>query len=254
VGALIRIGHEGGVAVLTLSRPDKLNALSEALELELLAAIGELDGARAVVIAGEGRAFCAGADVTEFRDRDPASILEYYHGAGEVYDRVAALPVPTVAAIHGYCLGGGLELALACDFRVAEETASFGFPEVALGILPSSGGLTRLVRMVGPARAKELMLARDRFHALEAHGWGLVTEIVASGHALDRALEVAERLAALPALAVSVTKQAADAAVESSREAALLIERLAYAMLAQTSDADEAAAAFVEKRSPRQTG
>jgi enoyl-CoA hydratase/carnithine racemase len=207
--------------------------------------------ARAVVIAGEGRAFSAGADVTEFRDRDPASIMAYYRETGDVYERVAGLPVPTVAAVHGYCLGGGLELALACDFRVAETSAAFGFPEIGLGILPSSGGLTRVVRMVGATRAKELMLVRERFSASEALAWGLVTDVVEDGEALTRAVALAERLAGLPTLAVSVTKQAAEAARESSREAALLIERLAYGMLAQTPEADEAAAAFVEKRPPR---
>jgi enoyl-CoA hydratase/carnithine racemase len=203
------------------------------------------------VIAGDGPAFSAGADVTEFRDRDPASIMAYYRVTGSVYERMAELEAPTLAAIHGYCLGGGLELALACDFRIAEASAVFGFPEIGLGILPSSGGLTRLVRMVGAARAKELMLVRERFSAADALSLGLVTEVVDDGTALPRALELAERLAGLPRLAVSVTKQAAEAAADSSREAALLLERLAYGMLAQTGEADEAAAAFVEKRRPR---
>ena len=133
---------QDGICTITLHRPEKLNALSTALELELKAALAltEVTESRAVVIAGEGRAFCAGADVSEFTDRDPASILAYYRTTGDVYERVAALPIPTVAAIHGYCLGGGLELALACDFRVADESAAFGFPEIGLGILPSSGG------------------------------------------------------------------------------------------------------------------
>jgi enoyl-CoA hydratase/carnithine racemase len=250
---LVGVQRYGAVCVLTLTRPEKLNALSSALEAALDAALGgdEVAAARAVVIAGEGRAFSAGADVTEFRDRDPASIMAYYRETGNVYERVAGLPVPTVAAVHGYCLGGGLELALACDFRVAETSAAFGFPEIGLGILPSSGGLTRVVRMVGAARAKELMLVRERFSASEALAWGLVTDVVEDGEALTRAVALAERLAGLPTLAVSVTKQAAEAARESSREAALLIERLAYGMLAQTPEADEAAAAFVEKRPPR---
>ena len=167
---LVGVQRYGAVCVLTLTRPEKLNALSSALEEALDAALGgdEVAAARAVVIAGEGRAFSAGADVTEFRDRDPASIMAYYRETGDVYERVAGLPVPTVAAVHGYCLGGGLELALACDFRVAETSAALGFPEIGLGILPSSGGLTRVVRMVGAARAKELMLVRERFSASEA--------------------------------------------------------------------------------------
>jgi enoyl-CoA hydratase/carnithine racemase len=253
VEGLVTERLEGDVLVLTLSRPDKLNALSSALEQELGCVLdGEsVAGARAVVLAGEGRAFSAGADVTEFRDRDPASIMAYYRDSGVVYERIAGLTAPTVAAVHGYCLGGGLELALACDFRVATDSAVFGFPEAALGILPSSGGLTRLVRMLGATRAKELMLVRERFSAAEALGWGLVTDVVAEGEEMAAALELGHRLASLPALAVATTKQAAEAAADSSREAALLIERLAYGMLAQTPEADEAAAAFVEKRAPR---
>jgi enoyl-CoA hydratase/carnithine racemase len=253
MSGLVGVRDEGPVSILTLARPDKLNALSGALERELQSALERAAAAaRAVVIAGEGRAFSAGADVSEFRDRDPAAIMAYYRDTGGVYERVAGLPVPTVAAIHGYCLGGGLELALACDFRIAERSAVFGFPELGLGILPSSGGLTRLVRMAGPARAKELMLARERFSAAEALAWGLVTEVVDESDALPRALELAGRLAALPALAVSVTREAAEAAADSPREVALLLERLAYGMLAQTGEADQAAADFVEKRSPRE--
>jgi enoyl-CoA hydratase/carnithine racemase len=192
--------------------------------------------------------------VTEFRDRDPASILSYYREVGAVYERLAELPQPTLAAIHGYCLGGGLELALACDFRVAEESAVFGFPEVSLGILPSSGGVHRLVRAVGPSRAKELILLRPRFRADEAKEYGLLAEVVPEGQAMKRSLQLAAELAELPPLAVSVTKDAIRVAAESSRDAALLVERLSYAMLAQTADADEAAAAFVEKREPRFRG
>ena len=209
------------------------------------------------MLTGSGRAFSAGADVTEFRDRDPEAIMRYYRETGEVYERVAALDRPTIAAIHGWCLGGGLELALACDFRVADEGAVFGFPEVELGILPSSGGTHRLVRLVGTARAKELALLAGRFGAREALGHGIVTEVVADGRSLERALELAERLAALPRLAVALTKRAIDLQPESSREAGILIERLAYAALAQTTEADEAAAAFAQRGStgsPTATG
>ena len=148
-----------------------------------------------VVITGGPRAFSAGADVTEMRGQDPAAILDYYRATGAVYERVAALPQPTIAAIAGWCLGGGLELALACDFRVAEETAQFGLPEVRIGILPSSGGTHRLARLVGAARAKELVLLRERIGAADAAAFGLVTEVVADGGALDRALALARDLA-----------------------------------------------------------
>ena len=245
----LEVRREGAACILTLSRPDKLNALTNELERELLAALAadEVRGARAVVVTGAGRAFSAGADVNEMRDADPEAVAAYYRETGDVYERVAALSQPTVSAISGYCLGGGLELALATDFRIADETAVFGLPEVALGIIPSSGGTHRLVRTVGPARAKELMLLRERVDAQEALALGLVTEVVARGQAVERALEIAARLAELPPLAATFAKEAADRMGESSRETGILIERLAYAALAQTEDARAAMRAFAER-------
>ncbi len=252
-GAYVAVAREGATCVLTLCRAEKLNALSSALERELLSALEgeEVEGARAVVVTGSRRAFSAGADVNEMRDADPESIAAYYRETGDVYERLAALPQPTVSAISGYCLGGGFELALATDFRIADETAVFGLPEVALGIVPSSGGTHRLVRTVGPARAKELMLLRERIDAREALALGLLTEVVPPGEATARARELAARLAELPPLAASVAKEAADRMSESSRETGILIERLAYAALAQTSDARAAMQAFTERRRSR---
>jgi enoyl-CoA hydratase/carnithine racemase len=254
--ALVEVSREGAVCVVTLRRERKLNALSTALEGALADALErpEVVDARCIVITGGERAFSAGADVGELRDRDPAAILAYYRATGAVYERVAALPQPTIAAIAGHCLGGGLELALACDFRVADATASFGLPEVGIGILPSSGGTHRLVRILGTARAKELVLLRDRLGADEAGAAGLLTEVVAAGDALSRAHAMAARLASLPPLAVTVAKHAIDAMPEASREAGLLVERLGYGLLAQTGDAREAAAAFTEKRPARAAG
>jgi enoyl-CoA hydratase/carnithine racemase len=247
MGDLIGVERRGDVCLLTLRRPEKLNALSTAVERELGDALGtgDLRSSKAVVIAGEGRAFSAGADVTELRDATPASILAYYRDTGGVYERFAALPQPTIAAIHGWCVGGGLELALAADFRVADETAAFKLPEVAIGIIPSSGGTHRLVRLLGTARAKELVLFGDRVAVADAYRIGLVTEVVEPGAAVDRALEIGERLAQLPPLALSLAKQAIDAMPESSREAGILLERLSYAALAQTPDARGAVEAFV---------
>ena len=247
---LVGLERDGDVCVLTLRRPEKLNAISSDVERALAA---RLDGedvrtCRALVVRGEGRAFSAGADVTEFSDRDPASIVAYYRSTGAIYERFAALPLPTIVAIHGYCLGAALELSLAADFRIADETAAFGLPEVALGILPSSGGTHRLVRLLGTARAKELALLRERIDAAEALRVGLVTEVVPAGSASSRALELAVHLASLPALAVSLTKEAIDAMGDSSRDAALLIERMAYAALAQTEDARSGLDAFAARR------
>jgi enoyl-CoA hydratase/carnithine racemase len=248
-GELLGVRRDADVYVLTLQREEKLNALSSALERELLEAVrsDEVRRSRCVVLTGAGKAFSAGADITEFEGADPASIAAYYADTGEVYERVASLGMPTIAAIHGWCLGGGLELALATDFRIADETASFGFPEVEIGILPSSGGTHRLVRYLGPAKAKELMLLRRRFNAAEAHSFGLVTEVVPSGKSLERALELAHELAALPPLAVETTKRAADLMPEASREAGVLIERLAYAALAETEEAKRAVDEFTRR-------
>ena len=241
--------REGDVCVLTLRRPEKLNAISTEVERALGSAFEDENvlGCRALVLAGEGRAFSAGADISEFQDRDPAAIMDYYRNTGAVYERFARLPIPTFTAIHGYCLGRALELALAADFRIADETAVFGLPEVALGILPSSGGTHRLVRLLGTARAKELAMLRDRLDAQEALRIGLVTEVVRHGDALARAVELAGRLAELPALAVSLTKEAIDAMGESSREAALLVERIAYAALAQTDEAQAGLDGFIQR-------
>jgi enoyl-CoA hydratase/carnithine racemase len=240
----------GPVCVLTLQREAKLNALSTALEGALVEALSreELRGAGCVVLTGRGRAFSAGADVNELRERSPEAVLAYYEATGGVYERLAALPQPTLSAIGGYCLGGGLELALATDFRIADDTAVFGFPEVGLGILPSSGGTQRLTRLVGPARAKELILLRSRIDAHQALAFGLVSEVVPAGQALDRALVLARGLAELPRLAASVAKQAVDAVPEGSRAVGILVERLAYAMLAQTAEARAASGAFEERR------
>jgi enoyl-CoA hydratase/carnithine racemase len=247
---LVDIRTEGPVCVLTLRREAKLNALSTALEGALADALSrdEVRGAGAVVLTGGGRAFSAGADVGELRERSPEAVLAYYEATGGVYERLAALPQPTVSAIGGYCLGGGLELALATDLRIADETAVFGFPEVGLGILPSSGGTQRLTRLLGPARAKELILQGSRVDARQALAFGLVSEVVRAGEALDRALVLTRGLAELPRLAASVAKQAIDAVPEGSRAVGILVERLAYAMLAQTEDARAASGAFEERR------
>jgi enoyl-CoA hydratase/carnithine racemase len=247
---LVEVRRDGDVAILTLSRPEKLNAISTEVERALAGALDDesVTHSRALVLTGEGRAFSAGADITEFQDRDPAAIVAYYRETGSVYERFAALPIPTLAAIHGYCLGGALELALAADFRIADESAIFGLPEVELGILPSSGGTHRLVRLLGTARAKEFALLRERFDAHEALRVGLVTEVVPDGSARRRAVELATHLAELPPLAVSLTKEAIDAMGESSRQAAVLMERVAYAALAQTDEARAGVDGFTSRK------
>ncbi len=233
---LVVVEPDGDVVVVRLNRPAKLNALSTELEHALLDAVtGEdVSRARVVVFAGGDRAFSAGADTGELAEMTPDRIAAYYRGSGSVYDVVARMPQPTIAAVRGYCLGAGFELALACDLRIADDTAQFGLPEVGLGILPSSGGLTRLVRAAGPAVTRQLVLLGNRFPATEAHRLGLLLEVTESGRVLEVALERAAQLAGKPPLALAWTKAAIDAAAESSTSAGLLIEQLAYAALNRT--------------------
>ena len=239
---LFEMHREGQTCIVTLRRERKLNAISGELERELCAALEapELVEAACVVLTGGQRVFSAGADLNEMRGLDPASIVSYYQGTGDFAERVADLPQPTFSAISGYCLGGGLELALATDFRIADDSAIFGLPEVGLGIIPSSGGTHRLVQMLGPARAKEVILLRDRVSAQEAHRIGLITELVDEGEALSRAMALAEFVSGHPQLAVRVTKQVVDSMTDGGRAAGLELERLAYGLLAQTSEADQA--------------
>ncbi len=247
------VTRDGAVCVLTFQRPEKLNAISTTVERALLEALAgpEVGESRAVVFAGDEQVFSAGADMLEERDESPGGVDDYYRDTGDVYERIASLPQPTFTAISGWCLGAGFELALATDFRIADETAVFGLPEVALGIVPSSGGTYRLVRALGPARAKELLLLKPRVDAAEAFRLGVATELVAAGQALPRALELARQVAELPPLAASAAKRAADAIAGSSREAGILVERLAYAALAQTDEAKEAGKAFRARKTSK---
>ncbi len=244
---VVRIEPHEHACVIRLERPAKLNAISEQVERELCDALErpEVRDAPCVIFTGGEKVFSAGADLSETRGYGPDEILATYRGTGDFAERVADLAQPTLSAVTGYCIGGGLELALATDFRIAEEGSDFRFPEVALGILPSWGGTQRAVRLLGPARAKELILLRERVDAQDALSLGLVTEVVATGQALQRALELAERLSGLPRLAVSVTKQVIDALPETSRTAGLGLERVAYGLLAQTGDAAQALTARV---------
>jgi enoyl-CoA hydratase/carnithine racemase len=247
---LLDVRREGPICVLTFQREEKLNAISTAVERAMLDALAgpEVQEARCVVFAGGERAFSAGADLKEERDESPGGIDAYYRDTGDVYERIAALPQATFSAIEGWCLGAGFELALATDFRIASETAVFGLPEVELGIVPSSGGTYRLVRAVGPARAKEFLILRKRVDAPEAERLGILTEVTSEGEALARALELAHQVAELPPLAVAAAKQAANAIAESGREAGIMIERLAYAALAQTPESQAAGEAFATRK------
>ena len=246
---LVRVETVDRACVVTLTREHKLNAISGDMERALCEALEsrQLADSSCVVFTGGPRVFSAGADVTEMPGLDPAAVVAHYRATGDFAERVADLRQPTISAISGYCIGGGLELALACDFRVCSPDAVFGLPEIELGILPSWGGTQRLVRLLGPARAKELILLRTRFDVDLASSFGLVTEVVRSGSALDRALEIAAQLAALPALAVQVTREVIDSMPETSRRSGLALERLAYGLLAQTGEHDQAASTRLDR-------
>jgi enoyl-CoA hydratase/carnithine racemase len=239
---VVTVERREHACIVRLAREAKLNAISEAMERELCDAVAspEVHEAPCVIVTGGPEVFSAGADLNEWRDYTPAEIMASYRATGDFAERVADLPMPTLSAISGWCVGGGVELALATDFRIAERSARFRLPEVALGILPSWGGTQRLVRLLGPARAKEVILLRRQVQAEDALRLGLVTEVVGEGESLDRALVLAEYLSGLPPLAVSVTGQVIDALPETSRGAGLALERIAYGMLAQTEDASGA--------------
>ncbi|MGV9801547.1 enoyl-CoA hydratase/isomerase family protein [Mycobacterium sp. NPDC003449] len=236
----VEVHRDGTVAVVMLRRERKRNALSTHMESELLRALRspEVESSRAVVVTGGPEVFSAGADVTELREMTPRAIAEYYRGSGSVYEVFASLPQPTVAAITGYCLGGGLELALAADIRVADPAAVFGFPEIGIGILPSSGGVTRMVRTAGAGRTRDLVLRGRRFDADQAERWGIVSEVTGPGAHVEQATAIARELAERTPLALRITKQVLDVSLDAPREAALLLEQLAYAVLNNAPEQD----------------
>jgi enoyl-CoA hydratase/carnithine racemase len=241
--SLVSLERRGEIALVRLTREQKLNALSEELADQLLQVFAseEVSSSRAIVIAGSKKAFSAGADLTEFTDPSAEENLRYYRGPGRIWETLPSLPQPSIAAISGWAVGGGLELALSADLRVADETARFLLPEVSLGILPSAGGVTRLTRLIGTARAKELILLGERFDAARALELGVVNRVVPEGGAEDAAVEWAERLAAQPRVALEVTRELIDRTPEMSIEASLAAERLAQGMLAQSAESYRAA-------------
>ncbi len=245
-----------GVALVTLNRPRALNALSFALLLRLAEAVEALDGdpsCGAIVIAGTGtRAFAAGADVAELAAQTAESLAASPGFRG--WDRVAAVATPTIAAVRGYALGGGAELALACDMLVAGDDATFGQPEINLGIIPGAGGTQRLARAIGKARAMELVLTGRRVSAAEADRLGFVTRVVPAAETMGAALDLAAAIAAQPAEAVRAAVAAVRAAFEGSLADGIRVERDLFRALFGTPDQAEGMRAFVERREPRWRG
>jgi enoyl-CoA hydratase len=259
---LVRIDFPAGegpleaVALLTLDRPEAHNALSFGLVAELGALLAVLDNdpaCRAIVITGAGeKAFAAGADVRELAGRTPRELKEADpFGA---LDGIGHLDTPVIAAVRGWALGGGCELAMACDMVVAGDNAQFGQPEIKLGVIPGAGGTQRLTRAIGKARAMELILTGRRIGAAEAERMGLVSMVVPAAEALDRALDLAGRIAAQPPLAVAAAKASVVAAQGLSLAQGLHFERERFEALFETEDQREGMIAFLEKRPPTWTG
>ncbi len=251
----ITLERDGGWAVVTLNHPDSMNALSRALVRELgdvFGALADDRDARVVILTGAGeKAFCAGADLKERKgmtDDEVRGMLGYYRESFGAIDRC---PKPVVAAINGVALGGGFELALACDLRVAASTATVGLPETSLAIIPGAGGTQRLPRLVGPGRAKELILLARRLPAAEALSLGLVTAVADAG---ETAVAAAKRLTASlvtgAPIALAAAMEAVDGGADLDFEAGLDLEARCYEKTLRSSDRREALAAFAEKRKP----
>jgi len=241
----------GRVAVLTLNRPDRLNALSTATVDELDAALSTLshdDAVRALVIAGNGRGFCAGADLAEIESFKVANEFHRFVGRlTEVFAHLQHLPKPSVAAVHGFALGGGLELALACDLRVAERGAKLGLPEMKLGVLPGAGGTQRLPRLIPAGIARQLILTGDPIDAERGYQVGLVNEVADQGQALPVALRLAGTLAEGAPLALAAGKRLIDS-ITAELDAGIGFERETVSTLFTSEDRAEGLRAFRERR------
>jgi enoyl-CoA hydratase/carnithine racemase len=243
------------VALLQLNRPEARNALSPEMMEEIASELERLDPdpeVRCMVIAGSDEVFAAGADIRAMSERSFAEALR--HPAASFWRRVAGVKTPLVAGVSGYALGGGCELALACDMIVASDTALFGQPEITLGIIPGGGGTQRLTRVLGKQRAMEYVLTGRRFDAGMAMRWGIVNQVVGKNRWLEEALELARTVAERPPIAARLAKQAVLAAEEMGLSAGLENERRLYELAMATEDRVEGMQAFLEKREPKFEG
>jgi enoyl-CoA hydratase len=251
----VNVERDDPIAVVLLNRPQQLNALSDELMEELVGALQALDaddGVRCIVLGGNERAFAAGADIGELARSSPIEL--YYARRIERWDAIRNLWTPLVAAVSGYCLGGGCELALACDLIVASETAKFGQPETSLGIIPGAGGTQRLTRAVGKALAMDVILSGRMLSAAEALAAGLVARVVAKEAWLSEAKRVAQEIASKGPVATRLAKEAVDRAYESPLQLGLEYERRALYLAFASEDAGEGLTAFTEKRKPEWKG
>src|SRR6187399_584454 len=252
--ATILVEQRGAVTLVTLNRPDKLNALSSAILEDLIAAFAAFEadpGQRCAVLTGTGeKAFAAGADIKEMADKDGAFMY-----LADVFSRwtshlVKAVRKPWIAAVNGFALGGGCELAMMADFIIAADSAKFGQPEITLGVVPGMGGSQRLTRAIGKAKAMDLILTGRMIGAEEAERVGLVARVVPAAALLDEALKTAEKIASMPPLAAKAAKELVEAAQELPLTEGIRLERRLFHLLAATEDKAEGMAAFIEKRPP----
>jgi enoyl-CoA hydratase len=245
------MSREGPVALVKINRPRVRNALNQALLADLVATLETLDldpDVRVIVLTGDERAFAAGADITEMAD--VTAVEMYLRPQLARWDRLRKIRKPLIAAVSGFALGGGNELAMICDLIVAAETARFGQPEINLGIIPGAGGTQRLVRAVGKARAMDLVLTGRMLTAEEAFAAGLITKVVPAEMYLIEAIRLAQEIAAKPPLAVQVAKDAVLKAFDTTLETGLEYERRSFNLLFATEDRREGMTAFLEKRAP----
>jgi enoyl-CoA hydratase len=242
------------VATLTLNRPESLNALNTALLTELRTALEEADAdaaVRVIVITGAGgKAFCAGADVAELVKKTPEAARAFSQWFQGIFSVIESMRKPAIAKINGYCLGGGLELALACDFRIASDTSTFGLPEVNLAIIPGGGGTQRLPRLIGKMKALELLMTGEQMEAREAKRLTLVNAIVPADE-LDRAVDIfVQKLLTKSPETLGILKDAVNTGLEMDLEQALSYEAKCFEDALKTEDAQEGLKAFLEKREP----
>jgi enoyl-CoA hydratase len=253
--SLVEVERDGAIAIVLLNRPEQLNALSDELMEELVSTLIELDrdkAVRTIVLGGSERAFAAGADIGELAQASAIDL--YYQRRIERWDAIRGLWTPLIAAVSGYCLGGGCELAMACDLIVASESAQFGQPETGLGIIPGAGGTQRLTRAVGKALAMDLILSGRRLSAQEAFAAGLVARVVGDEAWLEEAKGLAREIAEKGPVATRLAKESVDRAFETTLTAGLEAERRALYLAFASEDAKEGLTAFTEKRKPEFRG
>lgn len=249
----ILIDKQDGVGLITLNRPEALNALNSQLVGELGTALLNLDGdaeVGAIVVTGSEKAFAAGADIKEMSSKSFADVVaeDMFAEINSIYARVRK---PVIAAVAGYALGGGCEIAMACDFIIAAENAKFGQPEIKLGVIPGIGGSQRLTKIVGKSKAMDMMLTGRMMDAVEAERAGLVSRIAPTEDLLETVMEIASTIAELSGPSVAMAKEATNRALESSLAEGLLFERRLFHSLFATEDQKEGMNAFIEKRQPQ---